>query len=218
MTHDCSETNQGEHVDHPKSWSACYHPSPVPSLHCWKQICQSKTPIKLTSCSLSDPLIKGKYPVYDLAFGSGVSSPQPCIILTLRGVLIWAWQDGKVVAFTALLRFLWRASALSVVCCLCRPHHPSQTPYRHMLSSQRMWFRPLSVLSFRMSCCLSAGEAFYHTERWLFRSCCAVVGSGSGPGDLAYREVINYSWKLSLPPGCSRFLLLLSTLHCFRSM
>lgn len=128
MTHDCSETNQGEHVDHPKSWSACYHPSPVPSLHCWKQICQSKTPIKLTSCSLSDPLIKGKYPVYGLAFGSGVSSPQPCIILTLRGVLIWAWQDGKVVAFTALLRFLWRASALSVVCCLCRPHHPSQTP------------------------------------------------------------------------------------------
>lgn len=39
--------------------------------------------IRLTSCRLSGPLIKEGHPVYGLALSLGVSSQQPCIILTL---------------------------------------------------------------------------------------------------------------------------------------
>lgn len=54
-----------------------------PPLYCWKQICHSKTATKLTSCSLSDSLIEGRYHVLrPIALGYAVSLQQPCIILT----------------------------------------------------------------------------------------------------------------------------------------
>lgn len=51
------------------SYSAHAIPHHAFSSYCWKQICHSKTAIKLTSCSLSDPLIKGRYPILRSSFG-----------------------------------------------------------------------------------------------------------------------------------------------------
>lgn len=66
----------------PLTMNVTGHPSSGPSLHRWKQICHPETAIKSTSCSLSDPLIKGRYPVRGLALGSSASSRRPCTILT----------------------------------------------------------------------------------------------------------------------------------------
>lgn len=147
-----------------------------PSLFCQKQICHSKTAIKLTWCSLSHPLIKGRYPVYGLASGSGVSSQPPCIILT------WGCCDMSATGWESMKR--WRFAALLRFC---------DERQRCLLftSSWRMWVRSLSLLSVKMSCCLRA----------VFRRCVGAV-IGSGPGDLASNKLL---LKTFPPPGCLRY-------------
>lgn len=140
-----------------------------PSLFCQKQICHSKTAIKLTWCSLSHPLIKGRYPVYGLASGSGVSSQPPCIILT------WGCCDMSATGWESMKR--WRFAALLRFC---------DERQRCLLftSSWRMWVRSLRSSPLRWA---AVWGQFLEgvLELWLAR------------GQEIW-QVINYSWKLFL--------------------
>lgn len=194
LSHDCIGTNQGELVEHPKWWITCYwwvcscsaHAVPdraFPRL--LKQTCHSKAAIKLTSCSLSDPLIKGRYPVYGLALGSGVSLATAMHHPDTGGVVTLARQDG---GSTNPAEPLWRAPALP---CVVSAVPPSLTNQKTVTYHQPEDGSRQLILKDRSDGGLSESRrGFYRTGRWLFRRCVgAVVGSGSGPGDLAYRKV-----------------------------
>lgn len=123
----------------------------MPSLFCWKQICHSKTAIKLTARSLSHPPIKGRYPVYGPMLGSGVSSKN-------RHASFW---HGGVVTWGGAAEALWWVVALPVV-------------YLQLEDVSQVSITPL----LKMSCCLRAGEAFFLNQ--VFRGRVGAV-TGSGP-------------------------------------
>lgn len=124
-THDCGlPKDDGSHViDSLLLFSSC-HPSPCLPYTVENKCVTQKTAIKLTSCSLSDPLIKGRYPVYGSSFElSGVS---PIIAMhhpDTGGVVTRARRDGRA---RTLLRFLWRVPTLLFLLFLLS-RHPSQT-------------------------------------------------------------------------------------------
>lgn len=99
-----------------------------------KQICHSKTAIKLTPCSLSDPLIKGRFPVHGLPLGSGVSLQQPCIILT--PMMLWHECDsmGKSTNAAALQACWSFVKSASIVVSAVPPSLTHQNC--HMLSAR----------------------------------------------------------------------------------
>lgn len=80
-------------------------------------------------------------------------------------------------------------------CCFCHPTVAHKPKRHHMLSKQRMWVRPPSLISFKMLS--ECRRRLLSDRRWLlFRRCVgAVVGSGSG--DLACRQVNKLLLKTS---------------------
>lgn len=73
------------------------------------KICHSETAIKLKSCSLSHPLIKGRYPVCGQAFGSGGTSlttmHHPDTVLRCCDMSLTGWESMCAAALQPLLRF-----------------------------------------------------------------------------------------------------------------
>lgn len=153
-------------------FSSC-HPSACLPYTAENKCVTQKTAIKWTSCSLSDPLIKGRYPVYVLALGSGVSSWSSHASSWHWG----CWELESTYAAEVFMKTLFSAVPPSLT-----NRKPSHT------------VKPEDVYhSSPFRCCLCAGEGFYQTGGdFFFRRC---VGSGSG--DLAWRKVNKLLLKLS---------------------